>query len=182
MHNFQRLTDDNGSTIPLLNAVLRHPEWWNGDRARTSFEGSPHAQADDILARCCTTAGRDVSEAYVDLEAEDRPVMLQLPQAQDWALNLMRLVRGTRLGRVVFTRLAPGSRIEPHADQGLYADYYARYHVVLQGLPGSLFVCGDETVHMATGEVWWFNHRLEHSVINNSKDDRIHMIVDIRTP
>jgi hypothetical protein len=34
---------------------------------------------------------------------------------------------------------------------------------------------------MAPGEAWWFDNAQEHEVINNSADDRIHMIVDIRT-
>jgi hypothetical protein len=33
---------------------------------------------------------------------------------------------------------------------------------------------------MRTGEVWWFNNAIEHEVVNNSADDRIHLIVDIR--
>jgi hypothetical protein len=34
---------------------------------------------------------------------------------------------------------------------------------------------------MATGDIWWFNNRIEHEVINNSATERIHMVVDIRT-
>jgi hypothetical protein len=55
-----------------------------------------------------------------------------------------------------------------------------RFHVVLQGLPGSLYHCGDEVVQMRTGTVWWFQHREVHSVENNSADDRIHLLVDFR--
>ena len=35
-------------------------------------------------------------------------------------------------------------------------------------------------VNMLTGEIWWFNNQAEHEIINNSADDRIHLIVDIR--
>ena len=55
-----------------------------------------------------------------------------------------------------------------------------RFHVVLHGLPGSLYKCGDEVVCMRTGEVWWFQHREVHSVENNSSDTRIHLLVDLR--
>jgi len=34
---------------------------------------------------------------------------------------------------------------------------------------------------MATGQVWWFQHRALHSVENGSADDRIHLMIDIRT-
>jgi hypothetical protein len=52
---------------------------------------------------------------------------------------------------------------------------------VLQGLPGSLYHCGDETVTMLTGSVWWFQHREIHSVENNAAGDRVHLLVDFRT-
>ena len=174
MRYFHRLTGD-AMVMPLLHAVQRNHELWDMDTARTSFDGSPHAQAHDILLRCCDTANQTLSEAYVDLESVDRPAFHALPKAKDTCLDLMRLVGGSRLGRVVITRLEPGKKIAPHKDEGAYAEYYSRYHLVLQGLPSSLFRCGDETVSMQTGELWWFDASAEHEVMNNSKDDRVHM-------
>jgi hypothetical protein len=52
---------------------------------------------------------------------------------------------------------------------------------VVSSAPGVTFRCGDEKVHMETGEVWWFQNALEHEVINNSAHERIHLIIDIRT-
>jgi hypothetical protein len=63
----------------------------------------------------------------------------------------------------------------------VHAEYWDRFHVCLASAPGANFRCGDEWVHMNPGEIWWFNNRLEHEVINNSGADRIHMVVDIRT-
>jgi len=51
---------------------------------------------------------------------------------------------------------------------------------VLQGLPGSLYKCGDETVEMLTGEIWWFDAHSTHEVLNNSAGDRVHLLVDVR--
>ena len=92
-------------------------------------------------------------------------------------------VDGHELGRLLVTKIRPGGRILPHAD--VTGDYVnqgniSRYHIVLQGLPGSQFRAGDETVCMRTGEVWWFNAHAEHEVFNNSADDRIHLIADVK--
>ena len=78
-------------------------------------------------------------------------------------------------------KLRPGGKIYPHADTLEHAEYWDRYHFVLQSGPGCNFRCGDEMVNMQTGGVYWFQNAIEHEVINNSSDDRIHMIVDIRT-
>jgi hypothetical protein len=33
---------------------------------------------------------------------------------------------------------------------------------------------------MKTGDIWWFDNSQEHEVLNNSADDRLALIVDIR--
>lgn len=161
-------------TMPIMAALARQPELWDQDKARTTFEGTPHAQVSDILLRFGKPDGND-------LEAIDRDAMRFIPNAKKVALDIMTMVGGSRLGRVVITKLEAGKKILPHADtQGEYAKYYSRYHLVLQGLPGSLFTCGDETINPRTGEVYWFDASAEHSLSNNSRDDRVHMLIDVR--
>ena len=45
---------------------------------------------------------------------------------------------------------------------------------------GNDFHCEEETVHMWPGELWWFNNKKTHWVKNNSKSDRIHLIIDAK--
>lgn len=159
---------------PIMTDIARCPDLWDADNLRTTFEGTPHKDVSDILLRFGSPDGDD-------LEARDLEAMRMVRSGKKTALDVMNLVGGSRLGRVVITRTPPGKRILPHRDVlGKYANYYTRYHLVLHGLPGSLFTCGDETVNMKTGELWWFNAAAEHSVINNSADDRIHMLIDVR--
>lgn len=178
MRYFYKLAE-NVLVLPFMAALARQPELWNEDRLRKTFENSPHTQVDDILLRfgIIGPEGRIAD----DLEAVDRAPMAKLPNLKRILLDTMRLVDGSRLGRVIITRLESGKKILPHADVlGNYSKYYTRYHLVLQGLPGSLFSCGDETVNMLTGELWWFDAAAEHSVTNNSRDDRVHMLIDVR--
>jgi hypothetical protein len=180
LRNFQIL-NAGLNVSPLLNAVLRN-DLWNKQTLRTAHPESPHTQVDDIWLRF-NALPKDGEEAKIidDHESINYPAWFTLPEAQNICLDLMRQVRGERLGRVLITRLAPGKSIAPHVDGGDHAAYYERYHVVLQGLPGQLFRCGGETVQMRTGELWWFQNLIEHEVINNSADDRIVLIADIRT-
>lgn len=185
MRYFYRLVE-GVRVLPLMAAIARQPQLWNQDNCRREFAETPHAATGDILLRFTDTGLngtlRNSVSNYADcLEMIDRPAMQTLPDVKSEVLNVMRLVGGSRLGRVIVTRLEPGKKILSHKDViGEYAKYYTRYHLVLQGLPGSLFSCGDETVQMLTGELWWFDASAEHSVANNSKDDRIHMLIDVR--
>lgn len=170
---------------PLALALFRQPELWNEHRFRTTFANTPHADVDDIWLRfsdpeLCTTTGNVIGD--------DRPVWFpaawKLPEAKPIILDLMRRADAWQLDRVLVTRLRPGGRILPHADKD--GDYVqepdrVRFHVVVQGLPGSLYITGGETVQMRTGEVWAFNAHEIHEVQNNSADDRIHLLVDVRT-
>lgn len=116
-----------------------------------------------------------------DIVVQPYPAFAKLPQARPILFDLMRMVEGVTLGRVIITKLAPGKKITPHTDGGAPATYYNRYQVALQSLPGALFTIGDETVNFESGDVWLIDNKKEHGVINNSRDDRIVMIVDIRS-
>lgn len=177
MRNFYRLAEGM-NVAPVMQAIARQPDLWNANDLRTTFAGTPHSAADDILLRFNDPAsGVHIGD---DLEAVTLPVFYALPVRQI-VFDIMRAVEAERLGRVMITRLVPGARIEPHRDVlGVYATYYTRYHVALQSLPGALFRCGAETVNMRTGDVWWFDASAEHELANNSADDRVHLLIDVR--
>ena len=172
MRNFHRLAQ-NLAVSPLLATLMRHPELWDQDRVRTTIPEGPHAQASDILLRFGKPSVDDTGPF------ENRPSMTLL-EAKGTVLGIMQLVGGSELGRVIITRLPPGARILPHADEGIYAQRMTRHQIMIQCLPGNVFRCGEESISPTTGDLFWFNSSLEHEVINNSQDDRIAMIVDCR--
>lgn len=193
MRNFQRLSYGNNFE-PLLNAVLRQPELWNYAKVRTWHEQSAHRVVDDIVLRYnMFAAGEDfVEKVCSETFVVDYPAMDLLVQARPIIFSLMTMVEGEHLGRVFVSRMAPGIMIPPHSDRIPPAEeqfpgkippaiYYERYHAVLKSQPGVQFTCGDETVYMAPGELWWFNNLEAHSVMNNSADDRVHLVIDIAT-
>lgn len=186
MRNFLRIADGL-DVAPALHAIQRQPDLWNADAIRTTFPGSPHSEVDDILLRFeeidCAPDDPDLAAKLERAPRTWRPAWQRLPEVRGVILNLMHRVAAYELARVMVTRLRPGGRIAAHADtKGAYANLpdIGRYHIVLQGLPGSLFAADGETVNMRTGELWWFNAHATHEVVNNSADDRIHLLVDLR--
>lgn len=180
MRNFQRLAEGL-PVVGLVNTLMRRQDLWDTVKVRTSHEKSPHHNVSDILLRF-NEIRDDISQVIDDCEAVNYPAWHQLPEAQEIVLNLMRVVRGERLGRVIISRLDPGQVITPHEDAGAPAEYYTRYQVALQSLPGCIFHCEDEAVNMLSGEVYWFDNTKTHSVENYSASERLAMIIDIRTP
>lgn len=112
----------------------------------------------------------------------DYPPIQRLPACVDLLQLAVNTVRATAIGRVMAVRLFPGGAIDPHWDAGGYAATYSRFHLVLESQEGNRFLCGDEQVHMLPGELWWFNHREQHQVFNDSAAWRTHLIIDLATP
>jgi hypothetical protein len=181
--------------VDALHELAVNRGLWNQNTLRTSHELTPHKDVDDIWLRFNDLAPYQGDPAHVDRILDEHesiayPAWWAMPECRRLAMQVFHAAHGERLGRVLITKIAPGDGIEPHEDGGSHAAYYERAHLVLQGLPGSIFRCGqvqgahgniwDEEVQMMTGELWWFNNALTHEVVNNSADDRIHMIIDYK--
>ncbi len=168
--------------IPLLLALKRKPELWKEDTYLRDYPQGPFGCVETVFLRfppvSATELERDGRDQH---ESINRDEFKHLPQARDMIFWLMNRVQGERLGRVMINRIKPGGLIYPHADTPAHANYYDRFHICLESNNNSYFRCGDESVNMKPGEVWWFQNKLEHEVKNEGDCDRTHMIVDIRT-
>ena len=182
MRNFLQIAS-GVDVLPLKVALFNNPGLWKKD-IRTQFKGSPFKETEEIILRFFEyPKGTNVDDPKVQTKCEFTDAWQAMPELRPVVSDLMRRVNAYSLERMFISRMKPGARILPHADvRGAYANIsdMARYHVVIQGLPGSLFRAGEETIHMSTGDVWSFNARVEHEVINNSVDDRIHLLIDMR--
>lgn len=165
--------------MPTLLALSLCPDLWNEHDLRTKHPGTVHAEADDIWL-LFNRIPANPAEVIDDVHVIPYRGWEVLSSLRPLVLDLMRRVEGIQLGRVMVTRLKPGGRIYPHVDEGAPAQLFDRYQIALQSLPGANFRIGDEQVNFRTGDVWWIDNRSEHEVINNSKDDRIVCIVDVR--
>ena len=187
MKNFQ-LVASSVDILPLLLAIKRRPELWKEDTYLRDYPQGPFKQIESIMLRF-PTKGVYETEAelqnhlskYDQHESVDYPAYKLLPEARQLVMALMSRVGGERLGRVMLNKIAPGGVIYPHEDTPAHVEYYSRFHIVLQSQPGVVFRAGEESIFMGTGTSWWFDNGQEHEVINNSADDRIHMVIDIRT-
>lgn len=187
MRNFQQIAM-NVDVLPLLLAIKRRPELWKEDTYLRDYPQGPFKQVESIMLRFPVKGVyeteaelKDHLSKYDQHENIDYPAYKILTEARVLVMSLMTRVGGERLGRVMINKIVPGGVIFPHADTPAHAEYYSRFHIVLQSQPGVVFKCADEQVYMPVGTCWWFNNKEVHEVINNSAEDRIHMIVDIRT-
>ncbi len=176
MRGFLKIAE-NVDMMPVQHALAINDYLWNQNTLRTFHEYTAHGEADDIWLMFNDTSGEVVN----DIQTIPYPAWDVLKPLRAMVLDLMRRVDGVQLGRVIVTRLKPGACITPHVDSGAPVEFYARYQIAIQSLPGAVFRIEDEAVQFKTGEVWMIDNSREHSVVNNSADDRIVCICDIRS-
>lgn len=85
---------------------------------------------------------------------------------------------GEVFGRSRLMKLASGSEVSTHVDFNYHWYTRVRIHIPLITNPAVTFYCADQNIHMAAGECWIFNSWRRHRVVNESNEDRIHLVID----
>ena len=174
---------------PLRAQLAAHPELWGQIGWRKNIPGGPHAQMTDIWVRYNDirpfAARGDFNGFNDEHESIWYPAYEKLPALRGLIYPLMAAVEGERLGGVLITRIPHGAGIAPHVDAGWHVEHYDKFYLSIESAPGARFVCheggGRDVLEPKPGEVWRFDNRLPHSVENESGQDRVTLIVCIRT-
>lgn len=167
------------NVVPLALELKRQPQLWNQQTSRTVYDGSPHAEVDDIWVRFAgsfaATNGGEKQHESVWLPPSDL-----LPSAKSHARAIMSLVQGDSLGGVLITKVPPGGKVHPHTDLGWHAEHYDKFILQVEAHPQQAFCYDDGQFVTASGDLYWFHNQATHWVINDSPVDRISMIVCVK--
>ena len=164
-----------------LSEIDEHDSLWREITLRQDHPGSSHYDTECIYLRWC----RDftVESVFNDLVPFHMPASVKLKKCNELICQVHDIIGGD-LGRSIVTKLKPGGTISPHKDEGLYAGHYTRFHLPLKTDNLNTMYCenGDETGEhciMGRGDLWWFDHKKTHYVVNSGSQPRIHLIIDI---
>jgi quercetin dioxygenase-like cupin family protein len=174
MENFKLIERFNPEAVAKELIATNLWNWLNLRKA----PGLNHNVVDDIVLRFQPVQGQHTLMSYFnDLDCVDY-------FSQGFLKETMKLVTesfdNSKLGRIIAAKLQPGSVIKLHKDEGDYVKAHDRFHLVVTTNSDVKFTCEAEEVHMNAGEIWWFDNKKEHSVVNNGSTERIHVVVDMR--
>ena len=191
--NFHKLAE--GVDVSHLKAQVAQHQHLFVDLSRGDLKkgtvGWTHRQAQLLMLRYpkippdADSNPESMKRLLDDLVAINHEPWYLFTELKPLLYRLMMAVDGTHIGGIGIVKLPAGKKIEKHVDTGLSTDFYKRFHIVLDGPPECWFTCGkgkdEERVAMRDGEVWWFNAKKPHSVLNNDTVDRISISIDIGT-
>lgn len=177
MNNF---TQVGTFDVELPTTEITSCNIWNWLNIRRMFPSSGHYDVDDIVLRF-----HPLDQPLTQQEVFDSNATVSyFPW---YAFKACRELveqncpENHVIGRVLVAMLRPMGVISSHVDEGEYAKNHKRYHFVLNSNSNCTFICGNEALQMKEGEIWTFNHRLEHQVINaDPQNPRVHIIADYR--
>ena len=172
-----RLLHRGLNVFRLREALARNPQLWDERTERTAPEDSPHHGLSDIWARFADPATMHEDGSHDSIWYPPADVLPVRPIAR----HLMHLVNGERLGGVLITRIPAGAMCKPHTDPGWHARYYDKFAVQLEAAPQQAFCFEGHQLVTEPGDVYWFDNAHTHWVTNDSEQDRITLIVCIRT-
>jgi Aspartyl/Asparaginyl beta-hydroxylase len=183
MKHFERVADGI-DTKPFLDEIAANSDLWLVDASRQEKISTQRETQTITLRSHADQASLDSSVRRakpVGYRGRPSDMASRLPVASAFVDQLVRDMNGT-MGRAVMTNLRPQGVIYRHTDDGLYWLLRDRYHLVLKSVNGSHFIAGGEEVRMQQGELWWFDPTVPHEAFNDSDDERIHIIVDVKSP
>jgi hypothetical protein len=172
---------DVSDVIKQLDAA---PELWNQYKLRTGAQ-SPHYHVDDIWVRY--NAWKNYNPRYPAKFGQAHhstwyPSYAKLPAVRPLIFGLMNIIAGEELGGVLITRIPAGSRVERHRDAGWHAEFFNRkFAVMLKSDDRQAFCFDNEKMVTEPGEAFEFDNSVDHWVVNQSDQERITMIVCIKT-
>ncbi len=127
-----------------------------------------------IALRSATGKAHDIHAHPVDNAYHDTPLLAHCPYFREVLGNFQCETETVRL-----LRLAPGSVIKEHRDRGLgYAYGVFRLHIPIRTHAAVSFRVGGEELPMKSGECWYADFDLPHSVTNESASERVHLVID----
>jgi mannose-6-phosphate isomerase-like protein (cupin superfamily) len=78
-------------------------------------------------------------------------------------------------------KLDAGAVIKEHRDADLaFENGEMRIHIPVTTNEKVEFYLDKERMYLKNGECWYMNFNLPHSIINNSSEDRVHLVIDAK--
>ena len=157
---------------------------WNKDTAvRNSKEKVGNTNLDTRALMLKVKSSASTGPGFFDYEKNDVETLSKLKPYLDEIITQVKNFYGyknLKITNVLFTELQKGGIIPEHTDDGKLLTTHHRIHIPLLSDPAVKFTLDHKDYYLEPGHGYEINNQLTHEVRNESKIDRIHMIIDLK--
>lgn len=103
-------------------------------------------------------------------------------KAQEELSSIYEFLERSFSGKIIRAEVItmnPYSRIRTHKDRGDILFLGRRIHIPIKTNDKVIFKVNEDSLHMKASNMYEINNSKYHSVVNNSNEDRIHLIIDV---
>jgi Aspartyl/Asparaginyl beta-hydroxylase len=129
-----------------------------------------------------TIAGIDVNTIPIIFpdDSESKNVTHRHSDLFSAHIALIEQKLSSRVRRAILVRLPANTSIKRHMDKGDFLNKHSRIHIPIYTNDDCTFIVDSEEMNIPEGSIYEINNTGKyHSVHNNGKTDRIHLIVDM---
>lgn len=184
--NFKRIGATDVAKLKEKVLMLTDDDWLGDDSRQKKFKVHEFTQTIALIFdKEFKHIKPTILPYYYDLKTLVDPISQIISKHYDSSLKGKRLRKKNPSGyivRMIIVRLLAQGEITPHVDNGYSLCRCHRVHIPLVTSDKTSFTVGDESKNMQEGEIWEINNRRDHSVVNNSDQNRIHLIIDYVLP
>jgi hypothetical protein len=150
--------------------------------AITAADWLPHYQVKHYEGSWTAIPLRSVNGAAADIYVSPLPDAVYMNTAfmeqSPYLREILSAFKCPLLG-VRLLKLDAGAVIKEHRDAELnFEKGEVRLHIPVITHEAVAFYLDNERVNMKEGECWYLNFNLPHRIVNNSKINRIHLVID----
>lgn len=153
----------------LSDLAVCEQEHWKAHFNTQDYNG----EWNGIALRSATGSPTDI-HTIAPVSFSDTPLLSRCPYFREILDQWKCEIESVRL-----LALTPGSSIKEHRDPGLgYDEGRFRLHIPILTDPNVLFIVDGCHLTMETGQCWYANFSLPHSVEHRGSRRRIHLVID----
>lgn len=158
----------------IKNEILKLQDEWYFDTSRQDKHGV-HKETTTFFLTDYDVNWKINSKYKINIyDSNSKLWNLVLPIIKD-----LEKIHNGKVGKVLFPKLKAYGKIYKHKDATEYLDIVRRHHIPIITNNNVFFNIEGDSLNMLEGECWEINNMKEHEVINNSNQDRIHLMIDI---
>lgn len=172
-NNYKFISNINVNDLKLKIKELPDQIWHEHTIRQTLFEPHKHTETLEIMWDMESLQTNKIGKTHTNFYKLKIETFLEIIKP------LYESIYGEGyFVRVLLVKLKAKTKIAPHVDNGESLINCKRTHIPIITNDYVTFTVGGETKCLKEGEIWEIDNTKEHSVINDSNENRIHLIID----